>query len=74
MGRKEDSLKWLKRRTEEYRLKENDTSDTVDDFDEVGKLGCGFSSVDELEEIDIGSGSTRCPTNINAGLTTQQKR
>jgi phage anti-repressor protein len=46
MGSKEDSIRWLKRRTEEYQLKENDTSETMDDFDEVGKLGCGFSSVD----------------------------
>jgi phage anti-repressor protein len=46
MGSKEDSIRWLKRRTEEYQLKENDTSETMDDFDEVGKLGCGFSSAD----------------------------
>jgi hypothetical protein len=27
--------------------------EVVEDFDEVGKLGCGFSAVDKLDEIDI---------------------
>jgi hypothetical protein len=28
----------------------------VEDLDELGKLGRGFSSMDNLEEIDIGDG------------------
>jgi hypothetical protein len=28
----------------------------VDDLDKLGKLGQGFSSMDDLEEIDIGDG------------------
>jgi hypothetical protein len=54
MTSKEGELKWLHHRTEEYRSKENDLSDLVEDLAEDGKLGQGFSSVDELEEIDIG--------------------
>jgi hypothetical protein len=28
----------------------------VQDLDELGKLGQGFSSMDDLEEVDIGDG------------------
>jgi hypothetical protein len=41
----------------------------VEDFDDVVKLGCGFSAVDELNEIDIGDGVNRQPTYINKNLT-----
>jgi hypothetical protein len=33
-----------------------------------GKLGYGFTSVDELEEIDIGPGDKPCPTFISKKL------
>jgi hypothetical protein len=29
-------------------------SEVVDDFDDIGKLGQGFPSVNELEEINLG--------------------
>jgi hypothetical protein len=41
----------------------------VEDFDDVVKLGCGFSAVDELNEIDIRDGVNRHPTYINKNLT-----
>jgi hypothetical protein len=33
--------------------------DTVEDFDEVEKMGRWFSSVDKLEEVDIGDGTVK---------------
>jgi hypothetical protein len=38
-----------------------------------GKLGQGFSVVDELKEVDIGDGSTPRPTYISARLSKEQK-
>jgi hypothetical protein len=39
----------------------------------MGKLGRGFSSVDELEEIDIGNSGTGRPTFVNVNLGREQK-
>ena len=39
-----------------------------------GKLGHGFTSADELEEVDIGSGDRPRPTYISAKLDTEYKR
>jgi len=36
---KEDSIKWLQRRTEEYRFGKNNMHETVEDFGEIEKLG-----------------------------------
>jgi hypothetical protein len=46
----------------------------VEDFDEVGKLGNNFMSMDELEEVDIGGGDTKHPTYLNANLKLAKKR
>jgi hypothetical protein len=43
----------------------NDMCEAMEDFDEVEKLGQGFSSVDPLEEIIIGDGITPWLTMIN---------
>jgi hypothetical protein len=50
------SVNWdgfIPRRAEEYRSPKNDIGDVVEDFDDVGKLGNGFVSTDELMEVDI---------------------
>ena len=39
-----------------------------------GKLGHGFTSADELEEIDIGSGDRPRPTYVSAKLDPEYKR
>jgi hypothetical protein len=39
-----------------------------DEFDEEGKLGHGFMSADELEEVDIGLGDGPRPTFLSAKL------
>jgi hypothetical protein len=51
----------------------SNTGELVEDFDEVGKLGSGFTSIDELEEVDIGDGITLWATYVNASLTSEQK-
>ena len=39
-----------------------------------GKLGHGFTSADELEEVDIGSGDRPRPMHISAKLDPEYKR
>jgi hypothetical protein len=46
----------------------------VEDLDELGKLGRGFSSMDDLEEVDIGDGVISRPTYVSAHLNTGQKQ
>ena len=70
---KEDSIKWLQKRTEEYRSGKNDMHETIEDFDDMEKLGHGFSSADPLEEIDIGDGNVPKPTFINANMEAGQR-
>lgn len=47
------------------------TDDVVDEMD--GKLGQGFTSADELEEIDIGIGDRPRPTYVSAKLPPDYK-
>ena len=70
---KEDSIKWLQRHTEKYRLGKNDMYETVEDFGDMDKLGQGFSSADLLQKIDIGDGSVPRPTFINSNMEADQK-
>ena len=44
----------------------------IDDTD--GKLGRGFMSADELEEIDIGPGDRPRPTYISAQMNPEYKQ
>ena len=39
-----------------------------------GKLGHGFMSADELEEVDISSGGRPRPTHVSAKLDPKYKR
>jgi hypothetical protein len=43
----------------------------IEDFNEVEKLGHGFSSADPLEEIDIGDGITAKPTFVNKNMSLE---
>jgi hypothetical protein len=47
------NVEWLRHRTKQYRSTTNDMCEFIEDFDEVEKLGQGFSSANPLEEIDI---------------------
>jgi hypothetical protein len=45
--------------------------EAIEDFDEVEKLGQGFSLADPLEEIDIGDGITPRPTFVNNNMSLE---
>jgi hypothetical protein len=47
--------------------------EAIEDFDEVEKLGQGFSSADTLEEIDIGNEITSRPTFVNKNMSLEHK-
>jgi len=46
----------------------------VDRFADDGKLGQGFTSADDLVEVDIGSGDKPRPTLISAKLNFESKQ
>jgi hypothetical protein len=48
-------LVWLSRWTAEYRSYTEDAMGVMEDLDELGKLGRGFSFMDDLEEVDMES-------------------
>jgi hypothetical protein len=51
----------------------NNMCEAIEDFDEVEKLGQGFSSADPLEEIDTGDGITPRPTFVNKNMSLEHK-
>jgi hypothetical protein len=63
-------LEWLNRWTAEYRSYTDDVMGVVEDLDELGNLGRSFSSMDDLEEVDIGDGVVSRPTYVSAHLNT----
>jgi hypothetical protein len=66
-------LEWLSRRTAEYHSSKDNAMGVVENLDEVGKLGRGFSSMDDIENVDIGGEVIPCPTYVSAHLNTSQK-
>jgi hypothetical protein len=66
-------LEWLSRRTVEYRSYTDNATGVVEDLDELGKLGQGFSSMDDLEKVDIGDGVVPRPTYVGARLNLSKK-
>ena len=48
----QNNLDWLQHRMEQYWSVKNDMCEAIEDFDEVEKLGQGFSSSDPLEEVE----------------------
>ena len=67
------NVEWLKHRVEQYRANKTDACEAIDDFDELDKLGQGFTSADPLEQVDIGDGSVPRPTFINQNLEADYK-
>ena len=51
------NIEWLKHHVEQYRANKTDACEAIDDFDELDKLGQGFTSADPLEQVDIRDGS-----------------
>jgi hypothetical protein len=66
-------LEWLNRWIVEYRSYRDDAMGVVEDLDELGKHGRCFSSMDNLEEVDIGDGVISRPTYVSARLNMIQK-
>jgi hypothetical protein len=66
-------LESLNRWTAEYCSSTDNAIGVVEDLDELGKLGHGFSSMDDSEEIDIGDGVFPRPTYVSARLDVNQK-
>jgi hypothetical protein len=56
---------WLQQRIDHYRAHDTNTCEAIEDLDDLGKLGQGFSSADRLEEVDIGDGTVPRPTFVN---------
>jgi hypothetical protein len=54
---------------EQYRSITNDMCEAIEDFDEVERIGQGFSSADPSEEIDIGDGITPRPIFVNKNMS-----
>jgi hypothetical protein len=67
-------LEWLSRQTVEYRSSKDNAMGMVEALDELGKLGRGFSSMDDLEKVDIGDGVIPRPTYVSAHLNMSQNR
>jgi hypothetical protein len=67
------NVEWLRHRTEQYRSITNDMCEAIEDFNEVEKLGQGFSPADPLEEIDIGGEITPRPTFVNKNMSLEHK-
>jgi hypothetical protein len=66
-------LEWMSRRTAEYHSYMDDAMGVVEDLDELGKLGRGFSSMNDIEKVDISDGVIPQPTYVSAHLNTSQK-
>jgi hypothetical protein len=67
------NVEWLQHRMDQYRSTTNDMCEAIENFDEVEKLGQGFSSADPLEEIYIGDGITPRPTFVNKNVSLKHK-
>jgi hypothetical protein len=67
------NIEWLWHRMEQYQSITNDICEAIEDFDEVEKLGQGFSLVDPLKEIDIGDGITPRPTFVIKNMPLEHK-
>ena len=48
------NIEWLRHCTEQYRSRTTDTCEIIENFEEVEKLGQGFTLANPLEEVDIG--------------------
>jgi hypothetical protein len=67
------NVKWLCHHTEQYQSIMNDMCEVIEDFDEVEKLGQGFSSTNPLEKINIGDRIIPRPTFVNKNMSLEHK-
>ena len=57
----DSSSEWLQKLLVKYRSNANDMYESIEELDDMDKLGQGFTSADPLEEVDIGDGSVSRP-------------
>ena len=67
------NVEWLQQRLDQYRARTNDMCEAIEDFDDLDKLGQGFTSADPLEKVDIGDGTIPKPTFVNKNLSAEYK-
>ena len=67
------NLEQLYKRMEKYLSDMNDICEGIEDLDELDKLGKCFSSIDSLEEVDIGDGSIPRPMFLNKNMKVDYK-
>ena len=56
---------WLQKRLVEYRAIGNNMGESIEEIEDMDKLGQGFTSADPLQEVDIGDGSVPRMTFVN---------
>jgi hypothetical protein len=64
---------WLQQRIDHYRAHKNKTCEAIEDLDDLGKFGQGFTSADPIEEVDIGDGTVPRQTFVKKNLDTTFK-
>jgi hypothetical protein len=67
------NVQWLRHRMEQYRSTMNNMYESIEDFNEVEKLGQSLSLADHLEEIDMENGITPRPTFVNKNISLEYK-
>jgi hypothetical protein len=67
------NVEWLKHHVEQYLANKVDACEAIDDFDELDKLGQGFTLTDPLELVDIGDSSMPWPMFIKPNLKANYK-
>src|SRR3954466_9690709 len=69
----DSNYEWLQKRLEEYRSNGNDIFESIEELDDMDKLGQGFASADPLEQVDIGDSSIPRPKFVNKNLEVDCK-
>jgi hypothetical protein len=69
----DDSAPETRGSTVAQRSSNSSVGDIIEKFTDLDKLGQGFTSVDPLEEIDVGDGETPRPTFVNKTLETDPR-
>jgi hypothetical protein len=59
---------WLQHRIDHYWVHKTDTCEAIEDLDDLGKLGQGFTSADPMKEVDVGDGTVPRQAFVNKNL------
>ena len=64
---------WLQQRIDHHQACTNDMCEAIEYFDDLDKLGQGFTSIDPLEKVDLGDGNIPRQTFVNKNLSAEYK-